>query len=71
METPSSLSDRPGRRDDIHLMRSMHKANASHVRVGPGEYIDVTKQNLPYSFFLLYGQEGANISVFIRPAQEY
>ena len=71
METPYSLSDRPGRRDDIQLMRSMHGANASHVRVGPGEYIDVTKQNLSQSFFLLSGQKGANVSVFIWPAQEY
>ena len=71
METPYSLSDQPGRRDDIHLMRSMRGANASHVRVGPGEYIDVTKKNLPQSFFLLFRQEGANVSVFIWPAQEY
>ena len=71
METPYPLSDRPGRWDDIQLMRSMRKANVSHVRVGPGEYIDVTKKNLPQSFFLLSGQEGANKSVFIWPAQEY
>ena len=71
METPYSLSDRPGKRDDIQLMRSMRGANANHVRVGPGEYIDVTKKNLPQLFFLLSGQEGADISVFIRPAQEY
>ena len=71
METPYSFSDRPGRRDDIQLMRNMRGVNACYVRVGPGEYIDVTKQNLPQSFFLLSGQEGANISVFIRPTQEY
>ena len=67
METPYSLSDRPSRWGDIQLMRSMRETNASHVRVGPGKYIDVTKKNLPQSFFLLFGQEGANISVFIRP----
>ena len=71
METPYSLSDRPGRQDDIQLMRSMRGANASHVRMGPGEYIDVIKKNLPQLFFLLFGQKGADISVFIRPAQEY
>ena len=68
---PYSLSDRSGRWDDIQLVRSMRGANASHVRVGLGEYINVTKKNLLQSFFLLSGQEGANISVFIRPAQEY
>ena len=68
METPYFLSDRPSRRDDIQLMRSMRGANASHVRMGPSEYIDVTKQNLPQLFFLLSGQEGANINVFFRPA---
>ena len=68
METPYSLSDLPSRRDDIHLMRSMHGANYSHVQVGPGKYIDVIKQNLPQLFFILSGQEGADISAFIRPA---
>ena len=71
METPYSLFDRPGRRDYIKLMRSMRGANASHVRVGPGQYINVTKKNLVQLFFLLFGQEGADISVFIRPSQEY
>ena len=71
MKTPYSLSDRPGRQGDIQLMRSMRGANASHVRVGSGEYIDVIKQNISQSFSLLSGQERANISVFIRPAHEY
>ena len=71
METPYSLSDRLGRRDDVQLMRSMRGVNVSHVRVGPSEYIDVTKQNLPQLFFFLSGQEGADISVFVRLAQEY
>ena len=71
IEAPYSLSDRPGRRDDIQPMRSMRGADASHVRVGPGEYINITKQDLSQSFFLFPGHEGANISVLIRPAQGY
>ena len=71
VEAPYSLSDRPGRQCDIQPMRSMRGANANHVRVGPGKYINVTKQNLPQTFFLFPGQEEANISVLIRPAQGY
>ena len=71
VETPYSLSDWPGRRDDIQLMGSMRGANAGHVRVGSGEYVNVTKQDLPQLFFFLVRQEGANISEFIRPAQGY
>ena len=48
-------------------MGSMCGADASHVRVGPGEYIDVTKKNMLQLFFLFFGQEGANISVFFGP----
>ena len=68
MEMSYSLSNRLGRWDDIQLMRSICGANDNHVRVGLGEYIDVTKKNLPQLFFLLSGQEGADIRVFIRPA---
>ena len=68
METPYSLSDRPGRRDGIQLMRSMHGANDCHVRMGLGEYIDVTKKNLLQLFFLLSEQEGFDISFLIRLA---
>ena len=71
VETPYSLSDWPGRWDDIQLMGSMRGANVGHIRMGPGEYVNVTKQNLPQLFFFLFRQEGADISVFIRPAQEY
>ena len=69
--TPYSLSDRPSRQDNIHPMRSMRGVNASHVRVGPSEYINITKQDLPQSFFLFPRQEGADISVLIRTAQGY
>ena len=68
VEKPYSLSDWPGRRDDIHLMRSMRGANVGHVQVGPGEYVNVTKQNLPQFFFFLFRHEGADIRVFIWPA---
>ena len=71
VETPYSLFDWPGRRDDIQLMRSMRRANADHVRVGPGEYVNVTKKNLSQLFFFLFRQEGDDISVFIRPTQDY
>ena len=65
VETPYSLSDWPCRRDNIQLMRSMRGANVGHVRVGPSEYVNVTKQNLLQLFFFLFGREGADISVFI------
>ena len=71
VQMPYSLSDWPGKRDNIQLIRSMRGVNAGHVRVGPGEYVNVTKQNLPQLLFFLFGSEGADISVFIRPAQEY
>ena len=71
VETPYSLYDWPGRRDNIQLMRNMRGANAGHVRVGPGEYVNVTKQNLPQLFFFLFRCEGADIGVFIQLAQEY
>ena len=71
VETPNSLSDWLGRRDNIQLMRSMHGVNVGHVRVGSGEYVNVTKQNLSQLFIFLLGRVGADISVFIRPAQEY
>ena len=50
-------------------MRSMCGANAGHVRMGPGEYVNVTKKNLPQLFLFLFRQEGVDISVFIRPAK--
>ena len=55
-------------------MGSMCGANVGYARVGPGEYVNVTKKNLSQLFFFLIrqeGQEGADISVFIWPAQEY
>ena len=71
VEVPYAFYDWPGRWDDIQPMRSMRGVNASHVQVGPSEYINVTKQDLPQSLFLFLGHEGANISVLIRPAEEY
>ena len=68
METPYSLSDRPGKWDDIQLMRSKRGANACHVQMGLGEYIDVAKQNLPQFFFFLFEQEGPDICLLIQPA---
>ena len=68
VETPYSLFDWLGRRDNIQLMRSMRGVNASHVRVGSGKYFNVTKKNLLQLFFFLLGHEGDDISVFIRPA---
>ena len=52
-------------------MRSMREANVDYVRVGPGEYVNVSKKNLPQLFSFLFGCEGADISVLIWPAQEY
>ena len=71
VETPYSLSDWFDIRDDIKLVRSMRGANADRVQMGPGKRVNATKQNLPQLFFLLFIQEGAEISVLIRPTQEY
>ena len=68
VETPYSLYDWPGRRDDIQLMKSMRGANVGHVRIGLSEYVNVSNQNLPQLFFFPFRQEGADIGVFIRPA---
>ena len=71
VETTYFLSDWSYRRDYIQLMRSMRRVNAGHVRMGPGEYVNVIKQNLLQLLFFFFGREGADISVLIWPAQEY
>ena len=52
-------------------MGSMRGADASHFLVGPSKHVNIIKKNLSQLFFFLFRQEGADVRMLIRSAQEY